>query len=497
MWPFSKKPAPTQTERKEPIIARGFFSTDNVMSIPDKSEFIRANAFQKTAADFYVANGTTDDSVDNCNSLKGAFQLGQQNMNQSLLSWYVSQGFIGYQACALIFQNWLIAKACTQGARDACRKGYSVTVNNGDELSAELIDAIAQGDKKFKIKKNMEEFAKYNRVFGIRIALFEVSSTDPEYYTKPFNIDGVTAGSYKGISQVDPYWITPELDMVSTSDPSSRHFYEPTFWRIGGVRYHRSHLIISRYVEVPDVLKPSYIYGGIPLTQLIYERVYAAERTANEAPQLAMTKRTTTLHTDVEAALANQQEFEAKLQTWTYMRDNYGVKVLGTDETMEQFDTALSDLDAIIMTQYQLVSAVARVPATKLLGTSPKGFNATGGFEESSYHEELESIQSHEMQPLLERHHLLLMKSEIAPQFKIEPLETQVVWNKLDAPTTAEQAATNLVKAQTYQALQQTGAVDGEMILNVLVADPDSGFSGIEIPEEIDEPIIEEIPPTI
>ena len=31
------------------------------------------------------------------------------------------------------------------------------------------------------------------------------------------------------------------------------------------------------------------------------------------------------------------------------------------------------------MTQYQLAASVANVPATKLLGTQPKGFNATGG----------------------------------------------------------------------------------------------------------------------
>jgi len=35
-----------------------------------------------------------------------------------------------------------------------------------------------------------------------------------------------------------------------------------------------------------------YMYGGIPVSQRIMERVYAAERTANEGPLLAMSKRT-------------------------------------------------------------------------------------------------------------------------------------------------------------------------------------------------------------
>ncbi len=34
-----------------------------------------------------------------------------------------------------------------------------------------------------------------------------------------------------------------------------------------------------------------YNYFGVSVPERIYERVYASERTANEAPQLAMTKR--------------------------------------------------------------------------------------------------------------------------------------------------------------------------------------------------------------
>ena len=53
-------------------------------------------------------------------------------------------------------------------------------------------------------------------------------------------------------------------------------------------------------------MKPAYLYGGLPVPQLISERVYAAERTANEAPMLAMTKRLTVLKCDITQAVANQ-----------------------------------------------------------------------------------------------------------------------------------------------------------------------------------------------
>ena len=110
------------------------------------------------------------------------------------------------------------------------------------------------------------------------------------------------------------------------------------------------------------------------------ERIYAAERTANEAPQLAMTKRTRVWLTDMELATMDMNATERRLQEWSEFGDNYGV-FLGDKETDEltQTDISLADLDAVIMTEYQLVSAMSNVPASKMLGITPKGFNSSGG----------------------------------------------------------------------------------------------------------------------
>ncbi len=244
-------------------------------------------------------------------------------------------------------------------------------------------------------------------------------------------------------------------------------------------------MIIFRTEEVSDILKPSYIYGGIPIPQKIANRVFASEAVANEAPMLAMTKRTDVLNVDLTEMLANQQSTEARIQQWVFNRDNYGIKTLGLEEDMKQFDTTLTDLDSVIMTQYQLVAAAANVPAVKLLGTSPKGFNATGEFEEANYHEELESIQYHDLSPLLERHHLLLIKSEIAPKFNIEPFNTTVRWNKLDAMTEKEQAELNKFNAETGLFLINSGAIDAQDERNRIMADPNSGYTGLN--DDLDE----------
>ena len=439
-----------------------------------------------------MANVGMDDSSDGYPEFK-MYDAGNNSVSNAVVFWYASQGFIGAQMCGIVAQNWLVNKACAMPADDAIRKGYNIVSIDGEELEPDAVKLMKAYDRSMKLEWNMREFIRKGRIFGIRIAMFKVESTDKEYYEKPFNIDGITPNSYKGIVQVDPYWTAPMLDGASASQPDTLHFYEPTWWIINGKKVHRSHLIIFRHAEPVDVLKPQYLYGGVPLTQQIMERIYAAERTSNEAPQLAMSKRTTIWLTDMEAVMADTSSAISRIQQWAQYRDNYGVK-LGDKEgdEFQQFDTSLADFDALIMTQYQLVAAIAGVPATKLIGTSPKGFGASGEYEEASYHELLESIQTHDLTPFAERHHQLVIKSFVEPQLGIKiSAETTLNWLPLDTPTAQELAATNLAKAQAGQILVTAGAVSSEEERQRVATDKTGGYNEIGL-EENEAPEVEE-----
>jgi hypothetical protein len=403
------------------------------------------------------------------------------------MPWYMRQGFIGYQNAGFLAQQWLIYKACATPVDDAVRNGYEVTTATGEDLDQDALKIIRKADR--KIKAQLREFGTKGRIFGIRMALFEVDSDDPGYYRKPFNLDGVKPGSYRGISQVDPYWCAPILDITSAATPSSRHFYEPTWWLIGSRRVHRSHLVIFRYADPVDVIKPLYLFGGIPLPQMIMERVYCAERTANEAPALALSKRTTVWMTNMVNAMADSAKANEELQKFVYYRDNFGVKI-GDKETEEfqQHDTPLADFDSLVMTQYGLVAATAGMPITKLLGTTPGGFAATGEYDEDSYHEMLESMQDRDLTPFLERHHELVMRSEVVPKFEsLKDVELTAKWNELDALGHVEQSTVNLNKAQTDAALIAAGSVTAPDSRARIAADKDSGYHGIGVDLELED----------
>lgn len=421
------------------------------------------------------------DSADDGVNFKETFADSQPNISDLLFMWYAAQSFIGYQMAGILAQHWLIDKVCRMPGRDAIQQGYKIVSGDDNTLTPKMLRAIEKANKRMRVDLSMEEFIGTGRVFGVRIAFFKIRHADPLYYEKPFNADSITPGSYEGIVQCDPYWCSPMLDGAAASKADSIGFYEPTWWQINGKRYHKSHLIIFRNSQLVDVLKPVYQYGGIPVPQQIMERIYASERTANEAPLLAMTKRTTIFKTDIAAAYANKEEFDQKVLDWVERRDNQQIKVIDKEaDEVEMTDTSLADLDAVIMTNYQLVAAAGRIPATKLMGTSPKGFGASGEYEETTYHQELSSFQKHDLTPFLDRHHLCLMRSEIMPMFGMRaPMEIDVNWNPLDTPTDKEQSEINLANAQAAEIYFNMGVTDAYSEQARLRANPDSGYASL------------------
>lgn len=401
---------------------------------------------------------------------------------ESLLDWYAAQTFIGYNTCAFMAQHWLIDKLCRMPGEDAIRQGYELKADN-----QEIIDRVKEFNKKHGLDKNLREMIHMGRLYGGRLVLFRVMHTDPKYYEKPFNIDAVGRGMYLGLSQIDPQWISPEMTGPSLYDPASPNFYEPEFYIILGRRYHRSHF--HKYVpySVPDILKPRYNYMGVSVPQRVYERVYNAERTANEAPVLTMTKRLNVLQVGAQA-MARFKTVVERLWEWCTMRDNNGVLVIGEKESITQHDVSLADLDAVIMTQYQLVAAVGSVPGTKLMGTTPKGFNASGEYEEATYRETLESIQTNEFIPLMDKHHEILARSEGIPGTIV------VTFEPLDSPTATEWATINKTKADTDKVYLDSGVITAEDVQERITSDKNSDYHGMEFePELIDETLLNEI----
>ena len=213
----------------------------------------------------------------------------------------------------------------------------------------------------------------------------------------------------------------------------------------------------------------------MPLTQMIYKRVWCAEKTANEAPLLAMSKRMLVVDANVQQLIKNKSYVYKLMQVITKCRTNWGVFFKSPTSNIQQIDTSLTDFEECMFSQYQLVASIAQMPATKLLQTTPKGFNSTGEFEWKIYAQLLETTQNRDYKPLIEKHVSIL--TAVQGKKRI----VSVTFNPVDAPSEKEKAEIEATKSNTRANYVQNGILTPEEVRSVLRNDDDGEFSSITV----------------
>lgn len=461
----------------------------------EKARSLMALTFQKTRADLKVAKPGSGRYAQDSYALpvKDIAGSGDGIGRDIIYTFFAKQCWIGYKNCALLLQNWLINRCCSIPAEDAVAGGYRLeyadnnTAAGSDEAArkeakkkADLLPKIqAVAERKYDLSGKLRQLC-FNRAgYGTGIAYFVIDGEDP---ATPLNPDGIRPGSFRGITIIEPQWCEALLSENNVLDPLSPDWYRPEWYTVNGKKVHKSRLFTTVYREVPDDLKPTYHFGGMPLPQMLYERVYSAEKTANEILELVQTKRTFVMQGNTQEIAKNPRRFENIFNALSRFRNNQSIMVVDrTDENFTQMDTALTDVDNITWTLYQLVSGVASIPEYKLFGTNMKGFNSTGEGETRNYLQMLRGMQENVLEPFLRKAYSIICRSDLGNREKYD-----IVFNPLSVPTEAEQAATQGAKSSYYGNLINAGVVSPEEVRQALRQDENSGFTDIaeDLPED-------------
>lgn len=406
-------------------------------------------------------------------------------INDTVWAHYSNDTYIGWSACAILAQNPLIHLACHIPAEDAIASGYEFVFadhndadSDGDgKPNKDLLTAYKKKTEMMGINDTCVKLAYNKRVFGTGIAIPVLYKGGKPYdMSKPFNVDGLKGADYRGFKVVDPYWLTPQFDKDATVDPMNERFMQPTWYKLpDGRAIHHSWFIKTDNAEVADILKPTYYYGGMPLTQMIYKRVWCAEKTANEAPLLAMSKRMLVVDANVQQLIKNKSYVYKLMQVITKCRNNFGIFFKSPTSNIQQIDTSLTDFEECMFSQFQLVASIAQMPATKLLQTTPKGFNSTGEFEWKIYAQLLQTTQNRDYKPLLEKHIRIL--SAVQGKKHI----VTCTFNPVDAPSEKERVEMESTKSNTRANYVQNGILTPEEVRDVLRNDEKGEFSSIAV----------------
>ena len=480
MFNFFKK----KQETKKPVKKEAKVTPFNIESYKADLQAFYECSVQRSAKDFAIQQVAVDGSTINVaiDSLDGYdAKTFQQVYNPNfvgeevIFTHFAANGFIGFNNCSILAQDWLINKCLALPCEDAISINYDLLlkddeVTNEDKDIIEKLKNLSSDDGKYKIKSICKKFAENKRKYGQALCIPLVKGAD---YSVPFNIDAITPKSYKGMVVIEPIWVAPVLDMEATTNPASDRFYQPTWFRMpDGTLVHYTWFIFNTYGQVSDILKPTYYFGGYPLPQQLYQYVYAAHKTAKEAPMLAQSKRLNYVEGNLNAFLADEEKLKKEFWLMSYLRNNWGWLFVKRDQKLGQLDTSLTDFDAVVMLGYQIVSAISWVPSARLLETSPKGWQSTGSYEDRNYSKLQLSIQRQDYCPILDFHYRLLAKSEF-------DLDKHYVTNfdPIDTPTGKERAEIKELNSRTDMNYVNAGVISPDEVRSVLREDVNSGYN--------------------
>ena len=392
--------------------------------------------------------------------------------------------FIGYGALQQIAQNGMI-RACVQTVADDITREW-IEVKGGDDTPQEDVHRLEDLlESKYHLKELFHSVAATVGYMGGAF-IFIDTGAEGEDLALPLRISSLSAEMSEGMALrftlVDPVNVTP--GDYNASNPLRPDYMQPKWWWVLGQKVHTSRMIPVFDNPPPLLLRPSYNFLGIPQAQILWDYVLHWNECRIYTANLLKKVSLLVFKTDVTGALSTAggvQAIDTKMQMLGRYRDNDSVAVCDkTDEDIANVQTSIAGCTDIVRQSLEMIAAINRTPAVKLLGISPSGFNATGESDLKNYYDHIRTKQE-TLRPAVEQ---CLKAIEIAETGKIDPSIT-FDFRLLGTDNDSAKAMNAQTRINTLGAALDRQVISPEEMRQAVKADPDMGLDFIsdEMPD--------------
>ncbi len=336
-----------------------------------------------------------DSSFDAAGGYSAIYESFQQHATE--LGQFPMTSFLGYGALQQIAQQGLI-RACIQTVADDMTRKW-IEIKGGEDVEAEKIDKLKDlVENKYHLRQVFHKaftttgymrgaliFVKVglnNKTADMRLSFSDVSAELKQGETLRFIV-------------VDPVNCSPAD--YNCIDPLQEDYMHPKRWFVLGTTVDSSRLIPIVDNEPPVLLKPNYNFLGIPQAQILWDYVMHFNDCRVSTSRLLNKMSLLVVQTDMDAVLTDPNgvaNFDTKMDLLARYRTNDSVFVCDKDsEGVMNVQSSVGGCTDIVRQSLEMVAAINRTPAVKLLGISPSGFNATGESDITNYYDYIHSKQ--------------------------------------------------------------------------------------------------------
>lgn len=394
------------------------------------------------------------------------------------------QSFMGYGALQRLTQDGLIRAAISTVVDDVTRRGINVI--GGEEEDAERVEKLNDLVNRYKLMKVFHDAVELTGYFGGAFIFIDTGASE-EDLQYPLAINSKSSELRRGakikFKVVDPSLVTPAE--YNVTNPLADDYMKPRAWFVLGQKLHASRLLVMVDNEPPAMLKPAYNFLGVPRAQILADYVAHYKEARDFTNELLRKSSLLVLKTDTDAIFSTPdgvRNFDTKLSALQRYRDCGSVWVCDKDrEDMMNVQTPFAGTKEIVQSNLEMVAAINRTPAVKLLGISPSGFNATGESDLNNYHEFIDAYRE-------------LFREQLMTMLKVIQLVTfgdvdrtiSFEFGELSQDNDASKAMTISTRMQTLSTAVQTQIISAQEARDYVRKDRAFGldFLSEEAPDE-------------
>ncbi len=412
---------------------------------------------------------------------------------------YAGMGFLGYPYLAELSQRPEYRKMSDVIAKEMTRKWIKLEVK-GDDDKGDKLEVIEKAMRRHRLRAKFRLAALQDGLFGRSQIYIDVKTPSGTLaWADPDELQSILVkspakiakGSLVGFKVIDPVWTTPYL--YNSDNPMRADFYKPTSWFVLGRQVHSSRLlnIVSR--EVPDLLKPSYNFGGMSMTQLAIPYVNNWLKTRQAVANLIDGFSVGVFKSNLQSLLSGEpgDDVFSRIDVFNRTRSNRGTYAIDRDTEEFGFENVpLSGLDALQNQSLEQLSVVSGIPLVKLMGISPSGLNATADGEIRVFYDDMHSAQEAVFRDPLQTCLEMIQLSEFG---EIDP-DITFSFVPLWQMSEKELAEVRKYDADTDAVLVDIGAVSPQEVRKRVAADETNGYHSLDISDDDDDGLPDAVP---
>lgn len=309
------------------------------------------------------------------------------------------QGFFGFPYLAELLQRAEYRHASEIWAEHAVRKWVKLVGGTAAERKA-LEDEMVRLD----VRDVVEQWCFHDQAYGRGQIFLDFGDADkPIELATPLRLTDSKVNERRplqAIKAIEPVWSAPGV--YDTTNPLHQEFFKPREWIVYGKRVHHSRLLTMTSRPLSDMLKPSYAFSGLSLTQMMKPYVDNWLRTRQAVSDMVNSYSILNLRTDMSATMSGGDcsDVFRRVDLANETRDNRGMWTTDKDtEELVNIAVPLSGLHELQAQAQEHLASVSRIPLSIYLQITPTGLNATNDGETRNFYADVHSLQEENIRP--------------------------------------------------------------------------------------------------